>query len=145
MELDKVLGFATILAWEDLSKATEPCSARIEYRCNPGKPLDYVGIWATSRTGHQDLVCGYSCWFSPGHPIGPSFANGYYSKKLAESLDFIMKNQKQFSRRSDECRDGLILISPPTDAEHVEAANCMRGFCGATTNADSAINEKSLL
>jgi hypothetical protein len=31
MELDGVLEFAVILAWEDLMKVTNPCPARVEY------------------------------------------------------------------------------------------------------------------
>ncbi len=32
MELDKALGFAVILGWDDLKKVSDPCSARVEYR-----------------------------------------------------------------------------------------------------------------
>jgi len=50
MELDKALTFAVILAWEDLMKVTNPCSARVEYRCEPGTSLDYLSVWAVSPT-----------------------------------------------------------------------------------------------
>ncbi len=44
MELDKALKFAVILAWADLMKVTTPCSARVEYRCEPGTSLDYLSV-----------------------------------------------------------------------------------------------------
>jgi hypothetical protein len=59
MELDKALKFAVILAWEDLMKVTSPCSARVEYRCEPGTSLDYLSVWSVRAGGEQDLLCDY--------------------------------------------------------------------------------------
>ena len=42
MELDKALGFAVILGWDDLMKVSNPCSARVEYRSAPGTAVDYL-------------------------------------------------------------------------------------------------------
>ena len=53
MELDKALEFAVILAWEDLMKVTDPCSARVEYRCEPGTSLDYLSVWSVDAEGHR--------------------------------------------------------------------------------------------
>jgi hypothetical protein len=39
MELDKALGFAVILGWDDLKKVSDPCSARVEYRSAVGTAL----------------------------------------------------------------------------------------------------------
>jgi hypothetical protein len=134
MELDKALQCAVILAWEDLMKATQPCSARVEYQGDPGTPLDYLSVWSVGAGGYQDLVCDYWTWTSSAHRSGVRFRDGHSSEQLAETLDFIMKNQDQFTRRAGACRDGLVLVYPPAGKERTEAATCMRGVEGGATD-----------
>ena len=134
MELDKALEFAVILAWEDLMKTATPCSVRVEYRSELGTLLDYLSIWSVRAEGHQHLVCDYWTWTSPAHPSGIRFRNGHHSHELAQALEFIMKNQDQFPRPAGACRDGLILIDPPTEDERTEVANWMRGVYGTAAN-----------
>ena len=133
MELDKAFQFAVILAWEDLMKASQPGSARVVYDSKPGTSLDYVSVWSARAWGYYDLVCDYWTWTSSAHPSGIGFRNSHNSDKLAETLDFIMKNQDQFTRPDDACRDGLVLIYPPTEDEKTEAAAWMR-LVQATAN-----------
>ena len=142
MELDKALEFAVILAWEDLMKVTNPCSARVEYRCEPGTSLDYLGIWSVNAEGEQNMVCDYWTWTSSAHPSGVRFSNRFHSEQLGQTLDFILMNQDQFTRRADACRDGLALIYPPTGDERTEAATWMRGVHGAATNVSRAGDER---
>ncbi len=142
MELDKALKFAVILAWEDLMKITNPCSARVEYRCEPGTSLDYLSIWSVNAEGEQDLVCDYWTWTSSAHPSGVRFSNRFHSDQLGQTLDFILMNQDQFTRRADACRDGLALIHPPTGDDRTEAATWMRGVHGAATNVCRAGDER---
>ena len=40
MELDKALQLAVIAAWNDLMKASQPSSVRVEYQRKPGTSLD---------------------------------------------------------------------------------------------------------
>ncbi len=47
------------------------------------------------------------------------------------NLDFIMKNQSQFTRPVDACRDALVLVYPPTEDDRAEAATWMSGNYGA--------------
>jgi len=143
MELDKALEFAVILAWEDLAKVTEPCSVRVEYRAEPGAALDYMSIWSVRGEGEQDLVCDYWMRASSAHPSGVRFSNGHCSDQLSQSLDFIMKNQDQFTRRADACRDGLVLIYPPTKDERAEAASWMREIHGAAASLGGAADERA--
>ena len=58
MELDKALEYALILAWDDLVKVNNPCSARVEYRCEPGTSLHYLSVWSVraARRGVRDSV-----------------------------------------------------------------------------------------
>ena len=142
MELDKVLEFAAILAWEDLMRVTKPCSVRVEYQCEPGASLDYLQVWSDEGEGCQHLVCDYWTWSSPTHPSGVRFRNGYHSDKLGQTLDFIVKNQDQFTRRADACRDGLILIDPPTEGERTEADIRMKGLHSAATNISRVVDER---
>ncbi len=141
MELDNALEFAVILAWEDLMKVTEPCSVRVEYRGEPGTSLDYVSVWSAKGGGYQDLVCDYWTWTSPAHASGARFRNGHYSDQLAQTLAFIMKNQDRFTRRADACRDGLVLIYPPTGDDRTEAASGMRRVHGTSTDVGGAVDE----
>ena len=68
MELDKALRFAVILAWDDLMKASEPSSVRVEYQGKSGIFLDRVSVWSAKAWGYHDLVCDY--WTSTS--FGPS-------------------------------------------------------------------------
>jgi len=144
MELDKVFEFAVILAWEDLMKVSEACSVRVEYRGEPGTSLDYVSVWSAKAGGYQDLVCDYWTWTSSAHPSGVRFRNGHHSDQLAQTLDFIMKNQEKFTRLTDACLDGLILIYPPSGDERAEAATWMKRVNGAATNLGGAVKDRVL-
>jgi hypothetical protein len=143
MELDKALKFAVILAWEDLMKVTSPCSARVEYRCEPGTSLDYLNVWSVGAEGKQDLVCDYWTWSSPAHPSGIRFTNRFHSDQLGQALDFILMNQGQFTRPADACRDGFALIYPPTGDERTEAATWMSGVHGAPPNVSRPGDERA--
>jgi hypothetical protein len=142
MKLDKAFEFAVILAWEDLKKVAPPCSVRVEYRCGPGTSLDYLSVWSVRAAGEQYLVCDYRSSTSSARPGGVRFRNGHHSDELAQTLDFIMKNQDQFTSPADACRDGLALIYPPTGDECTEAARWMRGFHSAATNVSRAADER---
>ncbi|HEY6272323.1 MAG TPA: hypothetical protein VIX19_10055 [Terriglobales bacterium] len=142
MELDKAFHFAVILAWEDLTKPSEPGSVRVEYRCKPGILLDHVSVWSAGAPGHRDLVCDYWTAASLTHPSGARFENGYSSDRLAGALDWIMKNQDQFTRHTNAGRDGLVLIHPPAGDERTEAAAWMRGVDGTVANFGGAADER---
>lgn len=142
MKLDKALEFAVILAWEDLAKTATPFSVRVEYRSELGTLLDYLSIWSVRAEGHQYLVCDYWTWTSQAHPSGIRFRNGHHSDQLAQALDFIMKNQDQFTRPPDAFRNGLVLIDPPAEGERTEARAWMIGLQGAAADVRRAAHEK---
>jgi hypothetical protein len=132
MELDTALQFAMIAAWEDLARVAELSSTRIEYRRDADALLDHLSVWSTRGRGYQDLVCDYWTWASPAHSSGASFKNGHSSDQLALSLDFIMNHQDQFARPGGTSRNRLILVSPPTESERMEAAAGMSGLAGGS-------------
>jgi hypothetical protein len=142
MKLDKAFELAVILAWENLMKVSRSPSVRVEYQCEPGTSLEYVKVWAAKPEGYNDLVCNYWTWTSSAHAKGVRFANGYHSDTLALTLDFIMKNQDQFTRPVDACRDGLVLVYPPTEAERREASNWRGEVQGTATNFGGSADER---
>jgi len=142
MELDKALEYAVFLAWEDLMKVTKPCSVRVEYQCEPGASLDNLRIWSGGGGGYQHLVCNYWTWRSSAHSSGIHFSNSYDSEQLAKALAFILINQAKFTRRADACRDGLVLIYPPTGDERTEAATWMGGVHGPASNFGGAADKR---
>ncbi len=142
MELDKALGFAVILGWDDLKKVSDACSARVEYQCEPGTSLDYLNVWSVDPEGHQNRVCEYWTGTSPAHPTGVRFTNSFQSDQLGQALDFILMNQGQFTRAADACRDGLALIYPPSGDERAEAATWMKGVHGTPTNISRSADKR---
>jgi len=138
MELDKVLRFAVILAWDDLMKASEPSSVRVEYQGKSGISLDRVSVWSAKAWGYHDLMCEYWTSASSDHPSGVCFKSGQASDKLAETLGFIMKNQDQFTRPADAGDHGLILIDPPSAEDRREAAAWMSQVRGSDISFSSA-------
>lgn len=138
MEFDKALHFAVILAWEDLKKVTPPYLVKIEYQGEPGSSLDHLSVWLARSRGYQDLVCDYWTSTSPEHPAGARFRNGHFSEPLAENLGFLMRNQDQFTRLPDACRNGMVLTYPPNENELAEAAAWQRGLVPTTANISRA-------
>lgn len=138
MELEKAFEFAVILAWEDLAKVTTPCLVRIEYVSEPKTPLDNLSVWFGKAGGYDDRVCDYWKEVSSAHPRGITFANGFNSEMLAQTLDFIMEHQDQFTRRPDTGRHGLVLIYPPAGEDCTEAATWMRGVPDLATHFGGA-------
>ena len=106
MELDKGLELAVTLGWNDLITDHQLLSARVEYESKQGKPMDSLSVWTVRSWGYQDRVCDYWTCASPAHPMGVRFSNSYHSDALAAALDFVMKNQDQFTRPAD------VLASP---------------------------------
>jgi len=142
MQLDKALAFAVVLGWEDLKKAANPCSARVEFRSAPGTTVDYLSIWAVDSEGRQNRMCEYWTWASPAHPFGIYFNNKFHSHPLGLALDFILMNQNQFTRPADASPEGLALVYPPTGDELTEATTWMGGVHGAATSVSRAEVEK---
>ena len=142
MEFNKALHFAVILAWEDLKRVTPPHAVKIEYQCEPGSSLDHLNVWLARSKGYEDLVCDYWTWASSDHAAGARFRNGHSSDQLAQTLGFLMKNQNQFTRLPDACRNGMVLTYPPAEEERTEATAWMRGLHGAATDICRAAEEE---
>lgn len=143
MELEKAFQFGVILAWNDLAKAATPCLVRIEYVSEPKTPLDNLSVWFGKPGGYDDRVCDYRKESASAHPSGITFANGFSSGILAQTLEFIMKHQDQFTRRPEAGRHGLVLIYPPAGDECTEAATWMRGVPDLAPHLAGASGQKA--
>jgi hypothetical protein len=137
MELDQALEFAVVSAWEELVTPGEPCAIHVEYQNVTERPLNAVEVWMTKKRGYGMLVCRYSLagsdWpaASP-EPVGLHFANSYRSKTIAADLDFIMRNQSQFSRPPNRSVHGLIQVNDPNEEDRKSAANWSRSVRAAS-------------
>jgi hypothetical protein len=127
MELDRALELAVVSSWTDLVKSGERCSVHVEYDNVSDVPLKSLAVWTIKNRGYGTLVCRYSVPpsnspspLSGGPPI--HFANSYHSKRLAESLNFIMRNQGRFTRPLDRSIHGLVQINCPSDEDRSDAA-----------------------
>jgi hypothetical protein len=124
--IDQAFHYAVTFAWEEF-QAIRPRSIRVEYVCEPGAPLNHLSVWSARAGGYQDLVFDYRTWTSSAQPSGARVAKGH-PEGLAQTLDFIMQHQNQFTRPSDAGRHGLVLVYPPEGADRIEAATWIRGI-----------------
>jgi hypothetical protein len=132
MELDRALELAVVSSWEELVNPGESCSLHVEYENVRGLPLNSVEVWMIRNRGYGTLVCSYSISRSDSsaaspEPLGMHFANFYGSKTLAANLDFIMRNQRQFSRPPNSSIHGLIQVGHPSEEERKSAATWSSG------------------
>ena len=144
MELDKALQLAVIQSWDDILKVPNSCSVRVEYEQEADTTLDYLSVWSDRPKGYQFLICRYQTPLTSARPSGTRFANGYHSNQLAQSLEFIMKNQDQFTRPTDAGRNGLALIYPPTGGDRAEAATWMSDAQSRATDLGGSAGEEAV-
>src|SRR6185312_14560755 len=129
MELDRALELAVVASWKDVVKPGDPCSVHVEYEKHPDSPLRSLSVWTIRNRGYGTLVCRY---FAPDPASSASeasrahFANSYRSKILADCLEFIMRNQGQFTRPADRSIHGLVQIDCPSEEDQSDAATWSR-------------------
>ena len=132
IELDEAFRRAVVSSWGDLAKHAEPRAIRVEYLCEAGTSLDELGVWSSKVRGYWDLVCDYSNAISSGRSCRVRFVSPYSSEKLSHMLDFIMKNQNQFTRPADASAHGLVLVYPAEPNARAEA-DTLRGGMAVTS------------
>ena len=131
MELDRALELAVASSWEELVKPGETCSVHVKYENMSPLPLGLLEVWTVKNRGYGTLVCRYSVEPSNSAPPaseGPTilFANSYHSKRLSDNLDFILRNQSQFTRPPDRSIRGLVRIDCPSEESRNDAATWSR-------------------
>jgi hypothetical protein len=133
IELDRALELAVLSSWQDLIKAGEAPTVRVEYENVPDIPLKRLEVWTRKGRGYGTLVCRYSV-APPASATASAevptilFANSYHSKMLADDLDFIMRNQDRFTRPSHRSLHGLVEIKAPSEKSLSDAAAWSQGL-----------------
>lgn len=127
MELDRALELAVISSWDELVHPGEPCSIHVEYKNVSGLPLSLVQVWTIRKRGYGTLAFRYvapRADSSTPHleAATMSFANSYRSDILASNVDFIMRNQSDFTRPIDHSIHGLVQIETPNEEDRERAA-----------------------
>ena len=123
MDFEKALEFAVICSWEDLVKPDDNTSIHVEYANVDGFPVAWLQVWAMHK-GNGNRVCTYSLLPSSGSESqGIQFAKPYASETLAEALEFIMRNQSQFTRPAGRSVSGLVQVAAPSPEDRASAAD----------------------
>jgi hypothetical protein len=127
MELDRALELAVVSSWDELVSPGEPCSIHVEYKNVSEVRLNSLEVWMIKKRGYGTLVCSYSALQADSSatllgPPGTHFANSYRSGTLAGNLDFIMRNQHQFSRPIDHSIHGFVQVDSAGEENREEAA-----------------------
>lgn len=139
MELDRALELAVISSWEELVAPDESCSMHVVYENVSDLAVDSVEVWKVKNRGYEELVCRYSIPRSNSLAPRLHFVDAYHSEILASILDFIMRNQCQFSRSSVRSIHGLIQIDLPSDESRkiatVWSGSVRRDFADTSVDA----------
>lgn len=126
MDLDRALELAVVSAWNELAVSGEVCSIHVEYPDVSGLPLRSLQVWMIKNRGYGYLICNYSATRSgfpaPAEPLDIHFANSYCSQMLIRDLDFIIRNESQFSRPPIHSIHGLVQVDVPSTEERKSAA-----------------------
>jgi hypothetical protein len=133
MDLDRAFELAVESSWDELAAPDESCSIHVEYENRFQLPLNFVEVWKVKNRGYGTLIFRYSVEGSDSlssRPAGPimHFANSYRSKTLADNLDLILENQRDFIRSRDRSIHGSVQIDLPSEEERKDAAIWSQGI-----------------
>ncbi len=131
LQLDHTLEGAVQASWNELMPTAKAGSIQVEFQVEDDGGLQYLKVWASTKRGYWNLVCEQ--WITPGwsHVPGLQFCEGYYSEALAHFLEIIARHQKVFISLSGTDRNGLLLISPPTEDESRQARRLIADVAAA--------------
>jgi hypothetical protein len=122
MELDRPLELAVVSSWNELAPPGEPCAVHVEYKNVSAVPVNSLEVWMIKKRGYGMLVC--RCSVPPSGTADTSgcvFGNAYRSQTLAGDLDFILRNQSQFSRASGRSEHGFVQVGQPSAEDQKSA------------------------
>jgi hypothetical protein len=122
MELDRALELAVVASWDELVVPGEACSVHVEYVDLSKLPVSSLEVWKIKNRGYGTLVCRYSAAdsnSSTSHLGIPAmqFTDSYHSQTLADNLDFILRDQHQWSRPSGRSVHGLVQVDLPIEKD----------------------------
>jgi hypothetical protein len=129
MELDRALELAVVSSWNELVSTGEPCSVHVEYQNVSSVPLNSVEVWMIKNRGYGTLICRCSVPSSQtADTSGCVFGNAYRSETLGGDLDFILRNQSQFSRAPGGSVHGLVQVGQPNAEDRSDATSWSRSW-----------------
>lgn len=107
-------------SWDELVVPGEDCSLHVEYVDLSKLPVNSLEVWKIKNRGYGALVCRYSAAdsnSSTSHLEIPAmhFTDSYRSQILADNLDFILRNQHQWSRPPGRSIHGLVQVDLPIE------------------------------
>lgn len=129
--IDDALRSVMILAWDEFAAVRSVRAVRVEYLCEPGICLYDLTIWVVTEGGYQERFCDYRVGQVAGRPKQWRCWARAHCTELFSALDFVMRTQERFLFAPDASRQGLIIVSPPTEQERVEARLWMQEVGGA--------------
>jgi hypothetical protein len=127
MEVDRALELAVVASWDEIVDRGESCSLHVEYGDIQQRPLSALEVWKIKNRGYGTLVYRYAAegLNLPGSRPEAApvlLANSRRSHTLADNLDFIMRNQREYSRPTGRSIHGLVRIDRPNEDERKSAA-----------------------
>lgn len=140
MEFDRALELAVISSWEELVAPNESSSKHVQCEDVPDLAMNSVEVWTVTNRGSEKPVCEYSISRSNPSATRVDFANFYYSKILADNLDFIIRDQNEFSRTGDRSIHGLLQIDPLSEEDRKSATAWSQSVRPAP--ADISVNSR---
>ena len=127
LPIDDALSLAIIQAWDELSVVTMPHAIRVEYLGEAGLAVAQLTVWLVSGGGYQERICDYRLAAASDRPPEWRCWTRLRSPRLTAVVDFIVRNQKRFSRPPSANPSGLVVVFPPTAEQRAEAASWIAG------------------
>lgn len=124
-ELGRVLQSAVILSWDDLMAPATTGSVHIEYGRGASGAIDFLKVFSSTTWGYWKLACEYWVSSSWGHTPGMSFGDIPCPRKFAQTIQKLMQHASEFTPPWESSCNGMIQVTPPTEAEREAASNCL--------------------
>ena len=121
-ELARVLQSAVILSWDDLMPPGATGSIHIEYGTAASGTIDFLKVLSSTTRGCWKLVCEYWVSSSWGHTPGMSFGDIPCPRQFAHAIQELMQHESEFTHPCESSCNGMIQITPPTEAERKDAS-----------------------
>jgi len=109
--LDQILSSSVVINWSSLGLATTVGAVTIEYHVGSEGAVESLKLWACTGE-YWSLICDYVP--NVGWSDGPSFSNGYHSRRLGRLLQSILMNQNLFTHGRTPNTNGIVEIGIPT-------------------------------
>src|SRR5512135_1567276 len=116
-QLARVLQSAVILNWDELMPPATTGSVHIEYGTGTSGAIDFLKVFSSTARGYWNLICEYWVGSNWGHTPGMSFGNIPCPRKFAQAIQQLMLHESEFTRSCEPSCNGMIQVTPPTEAE----------------------------